>query len=143
MYSIQPDKFLSHSLFDRRRIQHLPQRLLLPRVVQIPSLAEHEYPRAGGRRGSSLNDQEHVECSSSYLVWPCHACDSDHLQEDGRLPRVLPGRGSLQEACNTMLDTRIDKLYADAMKRLGSVTDRLSAAADKATVDVADFNGDT
>jgi len=41
------------------------------------------------------------------------------------------------------IDTRIDKLYADAMKRLGSVTDRLSAAADKATVDVADFNGDT
>jgi hypothetical protein len=73
-------------------------------------------------------------------------------------------------ASNTYL---IDKLYADAMKRLGSVTDdkyvaylvrklqawysrfppkavdpaadkaELDAAADKATVDVADFNGDT
>ena len=171
-YSIQPDKFISHPLFDDTVVAsntYLNEFffLVLSRFFHWQSMSTLVPVDDEGAAIMARSTWSALPATSSGPAMPAIPTISK------KMVAYLESFLGVAPFRKPAIDTRIDKLYADAMKRLGYVTDdryvaylvrklqawysrfppkavdpaadkaELDAAADKATVDVANLNGDT
>ena len=172
-YSIQPDKFISHPLFDDTVVAsntYLTEFffLVLSRFFHWQSMSTLVPVDDEGAAIMARSTWSALPATSSGPAMPATPTISK------KMVAYLESFLGVAPFRKPVIDTRIDRLYADAMKRLGSVKDddkyveylvrklrawyrrfppkafdpatdkaELDASADKAAVDVADFNGDT